>query len=186
MTTKGLVPYSSQGHTLADARQELVWSGAKLVDNRNTWDFKLATFNNSPALTFILGSERRASGNSKGAGIILNTLYQVLDNVNFTDEGDVMDIHEFKLINGRTSLTVFMKKEEVNLSSLRPPLQEVTIVQAGFREIDVHTGNVNFERPTNDHISMTESMTEPPEAFGSPKVSWDASEYSTDFFRDID
>jgi hypothetical protein len=144
MTATGLVVYSSQAQTLADANQELVWSGAQFVDSRNTWDFKLTTFNDSSALTFIFGSDRRVSSNPKGAGIIPDTSYQVRGHVNFTDEGDIQDMREFKLINGRTSLAVFIKKEEVKTSTLRPPLQKARIVQSRFREIDVHTGNVIF------------------------------------------
>lgn len=149
------------------------------MENRNAWDFRLTTFHDSPALTFILGRERRLSGSRDGAGMILDTSYQTRSRVNFTDKGDIMDMHEFNLVDGRTSLSIFTKREEVNISSLMPPLQKGWVMQTGFREIDIDSGNVVMEWQTKDHISLTESFTEPPPGFGAPKgfgfpqVSWD-------------
>lgn len=144
------------------------------MDNRNAWDFRLTTFHDSPALTFILGRERRLSGSRDGAGMILDTSYQTRSTVNFTDKGDIMDMHEFNLVDGRTSLSIFTKREEANnISSLMPPLQKGWIMQTGFREIDIDSGNVVMEWQTKDHISLTESFTEPPPGFGAIGVSWD-------------
>jgi hypothetical protein len=149
------------------------------VENRNVWDFRLTTLHDSPALTFILGSERRLSGSRDGAGMILDTSYQVRGRVNFTDKGDIQDMHEFNLVDGRTSLTIFAKEQQVNISSFAQPLRKGWIVQGGFRETNIDSGGIVMEWRTKDHISPTESFTTPPpgfgarKGFGSPRVPWD-------------
>lgn len=105
--------------------------------------------------------------------MILDTSYQVRGSVNFTDKGDEVEIHEFNLVNGKTSLAAFAKTEKVRISPLGLPWETGWIRQSGFREIDIHTGNIRFEWRPSDHVSLTESLIEPPKDFGASNVIWD-------------
>jgi hypothetical protein len=99
----------------------------------------------------------------------MDTSYQVRGSVNSTDVPEGLDMHEFHLINGETSLTIVAKVQDVDISVLGLPSSIGLITQGGFRETDIRTGKVLFEWLPTDHISLKESMVAPPSNFGSKK-----------------
>jgi hypothetical protein len=100
----------------------------------------------------------------------MDTSYQVRGSVNSTDVPEGLDMHEFHLINGETSLTIVANVQEVSISVLGLPSPTGLITQGGFRETDIRTGKVLFEWLPTDHISLKESMVAPPSNFGSSKI----------------
>jgi hypothetical protein len=100
----------------------------------------------------------------------MDTSYQVRGGVNSTDVPEGLDMHEFHLINGETSLTIVANVQEVDISVLGLPSRTGLITQGGFRETDIRTGKALFEWLPTDHISLKESMVAPPSKFGSNKI----------------
>ena len=137
-----------------------------MFENRNTFDFRFTTVNGSDVLTFIMGPDRRLANNPNGGGIILNTSYQVLDAVNLTQTETGLDIHEFQVMNGNTSLSTCQQPLAVDVSSLGFPSTTASILDTGFREIELSTGKVLFEWWPSDHLSFSESMLVPPRFIG--------------------
>ena len=100
----------------------------------------------------------------------MDTSYQVRGSVNSTDVPEGLDMHEFHLINGKTSLTIVANVQKVDISVLGLPSRTGLITQGGFRETDIRTGKVLFEWLPTGHISLKESMVAPPRHFGSKKI----------------
>lgn len=100
----------------------------------------------------------------------MDTSYHVRGSVNSTDVLEGLDMHEFHLINGETSLTIVANVQEVNIAVLGLPSLTGLITQGGFRETDIRTGKVLFEWLPTDHISLKESMVAPPSNFGSSRI----------------
>lgn len=143
------------------------------MENRNTFDFRLQTVDDSPAFTFILDAARGVSSNPRGAGMVLDMSYQPIRTVNISGESEGINMHEFNIIHGKTSLTIFDIKEEVDISQLGLRQTKGFIAHNGIREIDLETGNFTFEWMPLEHMSLTETLIQPPSDLGLTKSTWD-------------
>ncbi|KAJ9608754.1 hypothetical protein H2200_006525 [Cladophialophora chaetospira] len=143
--------------------QELVWSGAEFCQNRNVFDFRLQTVNGRPALTFIVGSSRVKDEVYKSAGMILDTSYQLVNQVDLEGDSYRWNLHEFKIIGGNVSINTIEKAVATDISSLGLTARTGLIWQHGFKETNINTGEVVKEWfPLEAGISITESMVDPP------------------------
>ena len=151
-----------------------MWSGAQLFENRNAYDFRVSTVTGSTALTLLLDEGKGASEAPEGGGVILDTSYHVRSKVKVFVPGEALDIHEFNVINnGKSSLTVFNKGRVTNITELEVPGKtEAFIDNKGFREIDVATGLITVEWWPLDHMSLAETMLQPPQSLSTEKA-WD-------------
>lgn len=133
-----------------------------MVDHRNAFDFKAVTYNGSQHLTFVIGSRPRSASPSDDLqlGYIANSAYQVQDKVNVNRDSTILDIHEFHVVDeGKTALMTTTKVQLRNVSEVGVSgLEEKHVANKGFQEVDLATGNINFEWDALENgVSLTES-----------------------------
>jgi hypothetical protein len=133
-----------------------------MFKNRNTFDFKSVYFNGTQHLTLALGHLVDIVPDRKQTGIVMNTAFEVLENVTATDTDDrhtVLDVHDFNVIeDGKNSLWTMNKVERINKTAFGLPSDANSkIGNGGFREEVIATGDVVFEWDSLDHLSIYES-----------------------------
>ena len=148
-----------------------------MLDNRNTYDFKATTINGTPYLTWIYG--RRDPGTEpypKGAGIIADTSYRIRDSVNVTEDISEFNMHEFNIIEGgKSALLVTFKNQLRNISALGLKNTTGTVGESRIQEVDVATGDVNFEWRSFAEVELPESydLRHVEGGFHSSGFQWD-------------
>jgi hypothetical protein len=99
-------------------------------------------------------------GSPHQAAIVADSSYKIHKTV-VVDRHFVYDIHEFTIIdNGKSALLTITKVqvEDVSSVTLKHP-NGFNVTNKGFREIDLHTGRINFEWFSLDHgVSLNESF----------------------------
>ena len=167
--------------SLTEASQELVWSGASLVQNRNSFDFRVTDVGGSPHLSFILGvvahDEFTATVNWHGAGVIANAAYEVQSYLEPTANTSSVDMHEFNVFAaGRRTLIAATKLRTMDVFHVELADGQEVVMDQGFQEVDLDTGTAVFEWDSLDHgVSLNEStmpMTFAPLPVGVPEA-WD-------------
>lgn len=137
----------------------MVWSGAHIGQNRNAFDFRVTTINNTDYLTFIYGRrDPPIEPYPKGAGIIADTSFEVQTSVNTTKEIEEFNFHEFNVIdNGKSALMVMYKNQMTNITTLGLKNKTGWVGDSRIQEVDLATGDIKFEWHSLDHIALTES-----------------------------
>ncbi|KAJ6037961.1 hypothetical protein N7499_003326 [Penicillium canescens] len=156
---KGVCEDSSMCSTgmdsLINELKHLVWSGACLFRNENTFDFRPISIDSVSYLSFIHGSGY--PDRWKGTATLLQTAYGPDPAINISKNLAAIDMHEFNIINeGRSALVITSERVVQNLSDLGFPEMETTITMKGFREIDLATGEVIFDW-NSTYIPLNES-----------------------------
>lgn len=107
----------------------------------------------SPVLTCWQGTV--LSGYGTGVGRILDTSYTTIATVR-AGNGLQADLHEFKITDRGTALTLAYPMERADLSTLDGP-DDGWILGARMQEIDIATGEVLLDWNAFDHIDLSES-----------------------------
>lgn len=136
--------------------QSLVWSGACQVRNQNACDFRAWNINGTDYMSTILYKNHN---DPVGHGIIMDSSYRIVKDVLPPAEHAGLNMHELNIVNNGTAVLYFtFRPEWVNISML--PDQVVShgwIMNMGIREVDLRTGQANFEWWAHPEISLTES-----------------------------
>ena len=133
------------GPTIYDNRGELVWSGACKVKNQNTCDFRAWQFNDTLYTSAILTPYRDAH-DPQGHGIIMDKSFSEVGEIRVPPTEHNINMHELNLVdNGAKVLHIAHEPASMNLSQLQPGLEAGWILDIGFREVDMHTGQPTFE-----------------------------------------
>jgi hypothetical protein len=163
MISQGFVSTFFCNQTLLIKIQELVWSGAPLVQNRNAFDFRVIDVDGSPHLSFILGSlpqeDQDTATDPLGVGIITDCSYNIRSRVPIRAGMADFNMHEFKVFDGgRKSLMVTKKLQQENDSTLTVAENGDQMTNDGFQEVDLKTGATVFEWNSLDQgISVSET-----------------------------
>ena len=135
-----------------------------MTNHRDAFDFKAITYNGSQHLTFAIGNRPRSGSSSVPddlqLGYIANSAYYVHDKVNVNRGSTILDIHEFHVIDeGKIALMTTTKVQLRNVSEVGVSgLREKRVANKGFQEVDLATGNINFEWDALENgVSLTES-----------------------------
>jgi hypothetical protein len=68
------------------------------------------------------------------------------------------NMHEFNIINeGRTAMSIMTRSQYIDVRQLKLDRDAGWVLNTGFREFDVSTGETLFEWWALDHLSLTES-----------------------------
>ena len=140
-----------------------------MIERRHAWDFKAVTYNGSEHLTFIVGTrphhtESPSNPHSLQYGYIMDSAYEVQDKVDVNRGQTILDLHEFNVMDeGRIALVTTTKVQMKDVSEIGVTgLTQKRVANKGFQEIDVATGNINFEWDALDNgVSLTESYNVP-------------------------
>lgn len=152
------------GPAIYDGNGDLVWSGACDVQNQNTCDLRVWNFNGAQYLSGILSSY--PGGNDrKGHGFVMNSSYQITQEVHTSSTINAFNMHELNLVeDGTKALYLLYEPMRIDLEELQSDNPDLGfevgwVADMGFREVDLATGNVEFEwwASRSMHVSLTES-----------------------------
>ena len=152
----------STGPTIYDGNGDLIWSGACVVENQNTCDFR--PFTDTKGNEYLSMIIHGYSNNIKKKGLIMDSTYNLATARNTTpppmESG--FNMHEYKIIDqGRSALYITFESSRVDVTDLN--IDGVTagwVSNVGFREVDVDTNDVKFEWWSLGKISPSESVVE--------------------------
>jgi hypothetical protein len=122
-----------------------------MLQHRSLFDFKVVIYNDSDHLTFAIGNsphfESPPRPNDLQLGYITNSAYEVYDKVDVNLNSTIFDMHEFRVIDdGKIALMRTTKVELRDVSEVGVEgLMEKRLANKGFQDIEVATGNINFD-----------------------------------------
>ena len=141
-----------------------------MVQNRNTFDFRVAIVNGSRQLSglfFVYGED------SKGFGFILDNSYSMTTKVYPPPASTQFNMHEFKVLgNGCRALHFMVRPKFADVTALDIEVEEGWIADVGFREVDISSRATLFEWWALDHISPAESTVGATDLAGPTPTSW--------------
>jgi hypothetical protein len=119
-------------------------------------DTGVQTYNGSQVI--VVGQGIGVGFFTSGVCMILDKHYNVLHNVSAGNlpAGGVSDLHECLITADDTMLVTVYVSRSYDLSSIGGSVND-TIVDAGFQEVDIVTGEVLFSWMAVDHYPLTES-----------------------------
>ncbi|KAJ9612047.1 hypothetical protein H2200_003642 [Cladophialophora chaetospira] len=140
----------SPGPAILSASNELVWKAEGLGTTTNT---KVQTYKGKQYLTFWAGKK----GGTMGTGQyhLLNASYDTEHTV--SGVGVQGDLHEFVITRHDTALLTFYNVKPADLSSLGKR-KNGWLIDSGFQEVDIATGQLLFEWRASDHFRVDETF----------------------------
>ena len=159
------------GPHIYDDYGELIWSGACVTKNRNSFDFKVWEQEGVRGLSFAIEGQSNSLDmwHKRGAGLLMNDSYSFVDSVDPADESSQFNFHEFtKLQDPRGTLMLYDGSSNVTDEQKN---QELLVWDGGFTELDPN-GQVVFRWRALDYIDIAESTAIKPEA-ASTGTEWD-------------
>jgi hypothetical protein len=152
-----LAPKSGPGQDgplILDPEGRIVWFHP-LQRGFKTYDFRAATYQGKPVLTWWQGKSAGEYGG--GTGVIANSSYRVIATVK-GGNGYPTDIHEFRVTPQGTALIIGYRPILWDLRALDGPRNRALLDSIAM-EIDIKTGRVLFEWHSLGHIPLTESYS---------------------------
>ncbi|OCT54898.1 Arylsulfotransferase [Cladophialophora carrionii] len=142
------------GPAILDPDNELVW---KLETEGTTTNLKVQTYKGEQYVTYWTGMK----GGTMGSGVyhMLDSSYDVKHTVSAVGLGG--DLHEFLITKDDTALLTFYNVTPADLSSLGKT-KTGWLIDSGFQEVDIATGELLFEWRASEHFQVNETfMTHP-------------------------
>lgn len=152
----------------------MVWSGACVVKNQNTCDFRAWTSaNGTQYISAILSMY--PSVDPVGRAVIFDDSLSLVQTVHTPYNLVPFNMHEFHVIDGgRSALHIVQKTELGDISHLGMGKAKAgLVVNMGIREVDLHTGKVNFLWWAQDHINLNASFHPKYKIQGPYPDGWD-------------
>lgn len=143
--------------------QNLIYSGYGSAGGQYEHDLKIAEYDGQPHMTYYSGIDE--TGGNKGHGIIMNSAYHTVQTVCSGFGRAPNDVHEFTVIDGGSSaITTIFEPTQYDLSSyglIQPANQPWGwVLQGVFQEIDIATGEVQFEWRSLEHTTPAQSYND--------------------------
>lgn len=106
-----------------------------------------------------------------GAGMILDSSYQLVHEFTSETLGNRIDLHEFNIIENGESVLVAVK-EARDATAEDPGNWKGKIMESFVLEVDLKTQEQKFMWKASDHVSLLESSNPPPKP-GDKQKHWD-------------
>ncbi|KIX10254.1 uncharacterized protein Z518_01335 [Rhinocladiella mackenziei CBS 650.93] len=144
------------GPAIFNSKNQLVWA---TTDYKYTMNFQPQLYQGKQYLTFWSGRKEGTLG--LGSYYMLDESYRVAHEVSAVGDNLHGDLHEFKITQDDTALMTFYNVTPADLSSLGK-FSNGWLIDSGFQEVDIETGNLLFEWRASDHFQVSETfMTNP-------------------------
>ncbi|KAJ7167023.1 ASST-domain-containing protein [Mycena filopes] len=144
------------GPTIYASNGELVWSDPSIGNCHN---LNLQTFDGEQYLTMWIGVGDAGTGQQEGSGIgiMLNSGYQIVQNVSAVNPGGT-DLHEFHIPQpaAKTALLTAFNPIPFDLTPVGG-LKNGWYLNSIIQEVDIASGRVLFNWTSVDHIALDES-----------------------------
>lgn len=177
-----LSPYysTSPGPYIYDKFGNLVFDGYGIAGSLNAHNFHVCTYQGSDHLCYSQMNQQIDYG--IGQALILDSNYRVIDSVQTGGVAQPADMHEFQLLNnGTTALVNFYQSIPYDLSGYGISNGLGWLLECGFQEINVTSGEVLFEWWSTNHVDPSASDVK----VGSESLAGDGLTASTgwDYFH---
>ena len=142
------------GPYIYDGKGDLIWTGARLFDNFNIFDFRPTEIRGENMLTAIYKRE--------DAGVILDNSYRIRQMVQWPGGHDAANMHEFTLFdNGTKALMLTASNQHLSGPSVRKlgHKGDCMVNADGLIELDITTSppTTLFNWSFVDHMSLDET-----------------------------
>ena len=170
-------PGQAAGYILIAPKQHAIEKGPEIVDDTGqpVWfgpvaeqatDFRVQSYEGEPVLTWWEGPPTApVSGSGVGHGVIADSSYQEIAEVNASFGPETTDLHEFQLTPQGTALLSAYRVVPADLAPVGGAANGKA-VDCVVEEIDVSTGRVLFTWHSVGHIPITDSYLPPPPKTG--------------------
>jgi hypothetical protein len=142
------------GPVIADNRGRIVWYH-QVPHGLEATDFRTQTYRGKPVLTWWQGTISKA-GIGRGEYVIYDDTYREITTFK-AGNGLDGDLHEFTLTPRGTAYITIYHEVPRDLTSVGGP-KDGFVFDSVVQELDVATGEVEFEWHSLDHVPLTESL----------------------------
>ena len=141
------------------------------MKNNNTCDFRVYQDQGEDALSAVLCAYGHGPIRH---GILLDSSYNITGNVTAPEANPDFNMHELNVLdNGRTALHLMDRSVRVDVAELDlDGMKEGWILDTGFRELNVATGETEFEWWASEHVSVSESKVKAQDLDQPYPFSW--------------
>ncbi|KAK5953115.1 hypothetical protein OHC33_005683 [Knufia fluminis] len=155
-----MAPYQAYQTSAAIYEQngDLIWYGWGVTGGSNVHDFKVCQYNGTDHLCFFQGFQYR--GYARGQAIIMDTSLQTVKTVTALNSRGSLDQHEFHIV-GDSALTTLYRPERYDLSAFNITNGEGWIQDSIFQDVNMTTGELNFEWSAMEHVALSEGYVSP-------------------------
>jgi hypothetical protein len=153
------------GPMILDSSGNLIWF-KRLPGQEDASDFQVQTYQHKPVLTWWQG-EINAAGLGQGEGVINNAAYQQIATVKAAN-GLSADLHEFEITPQNTALLTANYPVYWNTTGVKGGNAHDVVLDSVVQEIDIPTGFVLFQWDSLDHVPITATYEQHPQATGHP------------------
>lgn len=153
-----LAPYSGpglNGPTILTQQGQLVWMDPLQGEMKAT-NLQVQTYEGQPVLTWWQGYIPE-QGFGEGEEIVADTSYRQILHIK-AGNGDLVDLHDFRLQANHTALFTDFRTIHCDLSSVNGP-KDAAVTDTSFQEIDLKSGLVRREWTSVDHVALGESYS---------------------------
>lgn len=142
-----------------------------MFSNNNTCDFRVFRYGDEDALSAVFCAY---SHGPIRHGIVLDASYTAVRNVTGPEETPDFNMHELNVIDdGRSALHFMDRSEYMEVSELGiDGVKQGWILDTGFREMDVKTGETKFEWWASKHVGVSESTVKVDRLENPYPLSW--------------
>ena len=148
---------SEDAPLIVDNSGEPVWFHPLPSADEDAFNFEVQTYKGETVLTWWEGLH---TGYGQGEYVIYDHAYREIKRFK-AGNGYEGDHHEFLITPEDTALITIYSKQQMDLSSVGGPADGV-VLDGIVQEIDIETGEVIFEWHSLDHITVDESLYNPP------------------------
>lgn len=153
--------------------QDLVWSGARLFNNRPSFGFRPVNISGKMLMSInlhIANSPVSQCDYPEGAVVLLDDTYKPIRGITYDAENTIVDLHEFQVLDGGRS-ALLIGVSAVPPDALNPEGYHGGRDDHSVRELDLQSGRVVWEWKTDDVVAHS---NEPLPPLGSD-MRWDAT-----------
>lgn len=136
-----------------DGEGELIWSGAALFDNYNTFAFRVANVGGKDMLTALHPSSER--------GVIMDDKYQIQEEVHVGEYGETTNMHDFQIVDNGTRALYLNHETTNNMRNSRAAGYTdgpCRVSYNGIEEQDIKSGEITFKWNSYGKIALDESI----------------------------
>lgn len=136
-----------------DGDGELIWSGAQMFENYNTFAFRTNTFEGKDVLTALHPHSER--------GVIIDDTYTIQKEVHIGEYGVNTNMHDFQIVDNGTRALYLNHEITNNMRNAREAGYTggpCTVSHNGIEEQDIETGEITFSWNSLNNIGLDESI----------------------------
>ncbi|PLN86507.1 ASST-domain-containing protein [Aspergillus taichungensis] len=161
------------GPYIYDGDGVLIWAGPPIFYDRNVFDFK-AFIDSQNETHLSLIAQRNYDDSTRGRAAIMNSHYEIEQEIMRLEDNYEFNIHEFNVLDGgKSALACVYRSKELPLDDVGRPGVTSFFMTGGFVEWDLTTKEIVFAWDSADHLAIHESVKFDPNNPAGGPPGWD-------------